>query len=301
MIRILYILGVTLLVFVVGFLGAVFGPGPGERANSYLMAVVDNRDRLAATQDADQRVVLVGGSSIGWGVSAKSLSIDLDMPVINLGVHAGIGYNNAWKLYAQDLHPDRDVIVLSPEYSMVRTGPDLTRTYCDVLFLTQAVNLDSLMCGARHLITVIQDVFSPVANDGDSLYQRDGFNDFGDYTLAYDLTNRGGFAGGETLDLQADAKAIATYQEFAAELTDAGFTVVYVPTTLAQKSCRETGAGYLRVNAALAQGLPTYFDDSFPYCLADENFVNTSYHPNRAGMVVKTDAMLAILTRHFAQ
>lgn len=300
MIRILYIFGVTLAVFGVGFLGTLFRSGPGERANSYLMAVVDNRDRLATTEDADQRVVLVGGSSIGWGISAKMLSADLDMPVMNLGVHAGIGYNNAWKLYEKELRPDRDVIVLSPEYSMVRTGPDLTRTYCDVLFLTQAANLDSLMCGARHLITLLKDVFSSVADDGDSLYQRGGFNDSGDYTLAYDLTNRGGFAGGETLDLQADAKAITTYQQFVAGLTDAGFTVVHVPTTLAQKSCRETDAGYFHVNEALAQGVPVYFGDSFPYCLDDENFVNTSYHPNRAGMVVKTEAMLAILIRHFA-
>ena len=283
------------MTFMLGFLFTILGPDRANRQGSYLMAVPDNYLRLTQSQDTPQRIVFLGGSSMGWGVSAEYIEQELGIPALNLGVHAGIGYKNILSLYQDYLSPDRDIIVVSPEYSMVSAGSGLTRTYCDVLYLTQAFSGDAFLCGPRNLFTNLKDIVLSPSVDENSLYQRSGFNSHGDYTHVYDLPNQGGFSSGEILDTDKDDAAISEYHLFLRGLTDSGFRVVYAPTTLAEKSCRGTEDVYYALNVALADRLPILFDEQFPFCAPDQFFVNTSYHPNREGMIIKTNAVLQIL------
>lgn len=292
---VLKILCTTALIFVLGFFAVTLRTDGSSRDQSYLMAVPDNYERLTNSKNVTQRIILLGGSSIGWGISAKTISEELNISAINLGVHAGIGYRNIWLLYQNHLVPKRDIIVVSPEYSMISAGAGLTKTYCDVLYLTQDSTWDALRCGARNLLTHIKGTVISRGSDNISLYQRAGFNSYGDYTLAYDLPNQGGFSAGETLDLNADTKEIIEYQGFLKGLTEAGYKVIFAPTTLATKSCRESPLGYYKLNKSLAAGLPIHFDEHFPYCAPDPMFVNTSYHTNLEGTMLKTNAVLRVV------
>ena len=92
----------------------------------YLQSIVDNRERLR--QMNGSRIVLIGGSSLGFSVSARDLSAGLGRQVMNTGVHAGLGYVNQWRIYEKLLDPVKDIIILSPEYKLIAQGRKYTNT-----------------------------------------------------------------------------------------------------------------------------------------------------------------------------
>ena len=60
-----------------------------------------------------ERIILVGGSSLGWGVSSEVLSDNLEILTLNSGIHAGVGYRNFFRNIEDVLDKEHDLIVIS--------------------------------------------------------------------------------------------------------------------------------------------------------------------------------------------
>lgn len=150
---IVIILITSLILFILASVVVCYYPLTKEESRHYLMGAIDNKDRLENYKDANIRFILLGGSSIGWSVSAQSLSEELDVTVINLGVSAGVGYRNIFNFYEDFLDPRRDALVLSPEYGMIFNPlsgkPNIS--YCQVLYLNRQINWDAIRCGLTNL------------------------------------------------------------------------------------------------------------------------------------------------------
>ena len=70
---------------------------------------------IALKTKGEERIILLGGSSLGWGVSAKTIQKETGVIALNFGVHAGTGYLGSFGLIEEVL-TKKDLIIISPEW-----------------------------------------------------------------------------------------------------------------------------------------------------------------------------------------
>jgi len=80
----------------------------------YMFALIDKFDNLKA--EKSPKIVLVGGSNLAFGMDSKTISEYYNMPVINMGLHAGIGLHFLLEGIKPYVKKD-DIILIIPEYS----------------------------------------------------------------------------------------------------------------------------------------------------------------------------------------
>jgi hypothetical protein len=81
---------------------------------NYNSAMVDKLELLKINQNK-RKIVLIGGSSVGWGLSARQIENALDITTINLGHHAGFGLVDYQDFIISCIGKD-DIVVFSPEW-----------------------------------------------------------------------------------------------------------------------------------------------------------------------------------------
>jgi hypothetical protein len=69
-----------------------------------------------------KRIILFGGSSVGWGFSAEQIEKKLGIKTINLGLSMGLGLTDFQSFLTQNLTKE-DIVVFSPEW-IFYTQPD---------------------------------------------------------------------------------------------------------------------------------------------------------------------------------
>jgi len=258
----------------------------------FLFGIWDIRADLAE-YGAGERIVLLGGSSIGFSVSAEDLTRNLGVRTFNVGVHAGIGYENMWSLFKDVLDPDRDTIVISPEYGLITRGNSYSSLFCGVIFFSQDLRrlVTAPECVSFVLTRSLKDVINfwiGKRHDRD-IYFRDAFNEYGDIVSHLGLESR-------TFDLKRALKSrpsvaeLNTYETLMTRsLRDAGFVVVYVPTVVPRLSCVKNEAYIMNMQTRLAAAFNSEaafrLDD---LCYNSTLFFDTPYHMTAQGRQMKT-------------
>ena len=81
--------------------------------NNYLSAIIDKHKKLETTNPP--RIILVGGSNLTFGVDSKEIQDSIGLPVINMGLHAGLGLPFMLGEIKNEIKQN-DIILLSIEY-----------------------------------------------------------------------------------------------------------------------------------------------------------------------------------------
>lgn len=81
-------------------------------------------DKLEILQKnkAKQKIILIGGSSVGFGLSAEKIQKATNITTINLGHHAGFGLLDYQEFIISCINPN-DIIIFSPEWKFYN-NPD---------------------------------------------------------------------------------------------------------------------------------------------------------------------------------
>ncbi|MCL5126441.1 MAG: hypothetical protein M1511_18470 [Deltaproteobacteria bacterium] len=85
----------------------------GWQKSNYLAATIDKQKLLKET--LSPKVILVGGSSVAFGMDSEIIQHQLEVPVVNMGLQAGVGLN----YMLQEVTPfigRGDLVVVMPEY-----------------------------------------------------------------------------------------------------------------------------------------------------------------------------------------
>jgi len=104
---------------------------PVEDTENYLLANVDKIEFLISAKSP--KMVLVGGSSLAFGVDSYSISKEIKLPVVNMGLHGGLGLVfmiNQVKPYLKK----GDIVLLVPEYELL-LRPNGSSTLIELLDL----------------------------------------------------------------------------------------------------------------------------------------------------------------------
>ncbi|MER3433500.1 MAG: hypothetical protein C4288_08720 [Leptolyngbya sp. ERB_1_1] len=85
---------------------------------AWVTSIYQQKIARAEQVKAPRRILLVGGSSTHFGLSAEELQEKFGIPVLNLGLHAGLGLDAIDKLVQDEIRPD-DIVILFPEHDLL--------------------------------------------------------------------------------------------------------------------------------------------------------------------------------------
>ncbi len=299
--RILLLLALVLVTYILIILAA-----RPKTSSSALAAIVD-KDRLVRTTPSP-KVLFVGGSNVAVGIDSPMVQEKLGMPVVNMGLHGGLGLVfplNQVKPYLGA----GDLVVLSPEYQDffgLANGDD---TLLDILYIdpsaAQYIEPKQWLTLAGQLPASMQFQFQGVigslfVKEENPVYYRSGFNQNGDVVShlnkpsTIDLTDKHLF--GSTTPTFDDT-SIGIIDEFTAYAQSRGARVVFFFPPIPDSQYAENEKLIQLVCRRLAEtatvtiaGRPS--DYAFPITF----FFDTLYHLNAQGRQVRTEKIVEQLT-----
>ena len=185
-----------LILLVMTVLGLALFLIPNKKIpDNSLFASIDKHHRLSSLQGP--KVVLVGGSNLPFGIKSQMIEDALGMPVVNMGLHAGLGMNFILSEVEKDIHKG-DIVIVSLEYHhflsrSMYNGEDVLAA---LLF---DVNRECIQyVRPLHWIAFfpnlclysskkIINLYSKKVNDFEDRFTRDSFNSYGDEVAHYGL------------------------------------------------------------------------------------------------------------------
>lgn len=130
---------------------------------NYNSAFVDKLDLLKKNK-TNRKILLIGGSSVGWGLSAEQIEKATNIITINLGHHAGFGLIDFQEFILSCLTPE-DLIIFSPEWSFYNNPTEYDTATLNNLFQ----NSTYLELTNKPIITKIKSILLKKV----SLHQKD--------------------------------------------------------------------------------------------------------------------------------
>ena len=238
-----------------------------------------------------ERIILVGGSSLGMGVSAEALTKDLELLTLNSGIHAGVGFRNFFRNIEDVLEKESDLIVISPEYNIVSQGGDLGRSneFCFIAIYVRSkypIDCVGYSIAALAKMMPISSRYKP-ASDSDA-YIGSGFNRFGDYVFRVADVNLEGKM--DNHDLCSGWKIddlTEKYIPFVDGLAAKGYEIVYIPNFIPKLACSEVGK-VMEFHRIMNEKYGILTSDTVQLFFDEKYFYDTAYHLTEVGVSVKT-------------
>ncbi len=262
---------------------------------------LDDKFRLLCETE-EKKIIVIGGSSVAFGLDSETLSEHIGKPVVNFGLYAAIGTKAMLELSLAGIN-EGDTVVLAPELDSQTMS-----TYFSGEHILPAVDEDYSMLGYFDLddiMSVLGASFSHAASkwsykdsplDPEGIYNSKSFNALGDI--------KEGLREGNVMQLYYDPTTVISLDEsiVAAEFID------YLNSYI--KKCERRGAtvyfSYCPMNeSALAEGTDNESKSSFvgfleenincdfiseidDYIYDKAYFYDTNYHLNDTGVKLRT-------------
>lgn len=158
--------------------------------NDYTAGIILKHKRLNSIKT--KTIIFAGGSNLAFGINSAEIESELKTPVVNFGLHAGLGLSFILEELKQSVK-NGDVIFLSPEYMLKSDGdyklkkltgsfyPESNRYYSINYFSEADIHIENTK-------TDLKNLFSNKKKSNKNLekkqnvfvYSRDVFNAYGD-------------------------------------------------------------------------------------------------------------------------
>lgn len=274
------------------------------REQALKMTMIDDASRKPA-------IVILGGSNVAFGYDSKVLEEKTGMPVINAGLHAGLGL----RFMMADCLPrlkKGDILVFSPEYEHFFSH------YCDGqgeltdMFFLNGMTLPGIISGGqwRTIIDntpawlkrkVEYNIFELAHLKTDPVYRLSSFNKYGDVTWHwYNNRPHGTPQGAGKTEEVKDFN-----EEFFAEVVTAlkevqskGVKVILFPPAIEKNAYIDKKLKIEYISILLSRS-------GFPFvCATDhdaftkDKFYDTVYHLNHEGAKMHAERLAESIVKH---
>ena len=160
--------------------------------NNYLAAAIDKHRLLYSVESP--RIILVGGSNIAFSVDSQKLEKRFGIPVINMGLHAGLGLNFMLNEVKPALKSE-DIVVIFPEYEHFYSLPldgrplELGTVVKFCRECISVITIEQLPISIRGILQLTENDILHIRASKD-IYVRQGFNQWGDMVFHLDQADR---------------------------------------------------------------------------------------------------------------
>lgn len=268
-----------------------------------LFASYDKHQRLLSI--TEPKIILVGGSNLPFGVKSKVIEDSLGMPVVNMGLHAGLGMNFILSEVEKDIRQG-DVVVVSLEYhhylsrSMYNGEDVLAALLFDVnrdcmkyVSAKQWVALMPNLClySTKKLI----NFSSKPVDDFEDKFTRESFDEYGDEVAHYGMASTIHSKDEPALKSNVLKKSLRRLIQFKKSVEGKGAKFYLEPCPYPQKQFKADEKSIRAVADELREvGIP------FPvapesYAYPDSLMFNSFFHLGEYGADMRTESLISIL------
>lgn len=246
------------------------------------------------------RIIFVGGSNLSFGLNSKQVQDSLKKPVVNLGVHAGMGLRFIASDVLKHIHPD-DIIVLVPEYENFYTDNfygeiELISVLFDILpqsrkeiSFSQWLKLANYLpvYSAKKIKNFMS--FSSVKNSNEiNVYDKRSFNSYGDAYIHWTMENQDFLSLSPVESKTTNTEVFDFLKSFTASVKSKKAKVLLFPPVIEKQSFLAQMEIINIINLRLKS-------EQLDFCVAPENysyernyFFNSYYHLNKTGVDKRT-------------
>ncbi len=159
---------------------------PAQYGNTFVGALTDKTDRLYSLKE--DKIVIVGGSSVAFGIDSALIEKYTGMPVVNYGLYAALGTKIMLDL-SRDAIGKGDIVLIAPEldaqtlslYFNAETALQAMDGSFGMMKHVSADNIPSMLGGMWRLASEkYKYIKSGTKPAPEGVYSRDSFNEFGD-------------------------------------------------------------------------------------------------------------------------
>jgi hypothetical protein len=270
---------------------------------AYNFSIIDKHRILANTESP--KIVLAGGSNIAFGIDSGAIQNSLQIPVVNMGIHAGFGLGRI----LDDISPflqTGDILLIIPEYEHFVTywnggneAYQLIFDFCQYRLLWSphyglpngfSIYLSEHPKPSLNILSLFEENNDPEASNLEP-YTRAGFNKYGDYVKHLELENK-------EIEIAATMGIYnKTYLKHFFYSIDAfarrGITVALSYPGFEEQSFRNSAALIQELDAAFRTNENLrVLSTPEAYCLPAGYFYDTAYHLNAPGRTVRTEQLI---------
>lgn len=167
----------------IGYLVAM----PNYYDQTFLGAIIDKVERLNSVDEP--KIVLIGGSSMCFGIDSEALGRELNMPVVDMGLYAALG-TKATATFTKSGIKRGDIVVFAPEldsqaYSMYFDGESVLQAVDGKPSLALKFSFPDMVTtfySAPSYITQKKKI-AQAGLSVSSIYSRAAFNEYGDIKI----------------------------------------------------------------------------------------------------------------------
>lgn len=176
---------IKLFVFVSTFFLIIFLWLLPQYLYSYNASVIDKVNRLKELESP--KIILVGNSNVAFGIRSEMIESEFDMPVVNLGIHGGLGNQFHENLIKGNINEGDLVVICHTDYS--EDEADYVLTWVTIenhLELWKYVSnkewINMVRAFPTYLKKCIHNQLAEIKNikEYDECYSRLSFNEYGD-------------------------------------------------------------------------------------------------------------------------
>jgi len=298
------ILGFFLVVVLILALSLFFVPDVVSKS-SLLAALVDKHEMLRKIQT--EKIIFIGGSNISFGLDSKTISEKYKKPVINMGIHAGMGLEyiiNDVKSYVNK----GDIVVVIPEYENFYTDNfygemELVSVIFDIdpsgkklVDAEQWRHLFKYMptYSAKKIRNYISSFFhkNSISTEID-IYDKRSFNEFGDAYIHWSLPDQNYLKGKPNSGKEElNPEVISFVVNFKEYVKSKGATFVLLPPVIESQSYSNQIKMIKLIEQGLKQNAIGFSAKPDKYKLPADYFFNSYYHPNKKGVDLRTKLVI---------
>ncbi len=246
------------------------------------------------------RIIFVGGSNVGHGFDSTVVEKAFGRPVMNMGLHAGLGL--IYHLRAIEDHMrEGDVIVVCPEYSMF-TGDCWGDE--ELLAMVSAIIpehrklitnehwlhlLDKAPRYACRKLCRLDTLFEPIK-------ERIGYTSSGDQASPHSAERLPFPSGTKTIGSEAYTGEVLPYlNDFIASCEKKGVKVYLMPPVLERTSYEHMRGLIDRIDSELKKNGSPFIASPEKFAFDDDLFHDTQYHLNLRGIPLRMDEVIEAL------
>lgn len=294
----------TVLLIPVILLAFAFGLSP-QYDNSFYGGMAIKYDRLKNV--SGKKVVIIGGSSLAFGLRSDLLEEELGMPVINFGLYANLGTKYMLDV-AQDFIGKDDIVIIAPEQNCQALSLyfNAEATWYSVDGKYEILNkIDNNNAGDMlgKFFTFVSGKFGYWKNKNKpnptGVYNVSSFNILGDivYERPYNMMVDG-YDSSTPITFNKsviDLEFIDYLNDYGATVTKAGATAYYAfsPMNIKALTADDNSENIIEYYNYIRERLDiTVMGNPLTHILEDDWFYDSNFHLNDAGAVHYT-ALLA--------
>ena len=276
--------------------------------NNSLFSNIDKHRRLDSIQIP--KVVFVGGSSTAFGLNSKLIEDSLHIPVVNMGLHAGLGLEFMLSEVQNSIYKG-DIIVVAPEYEQF-TGKMFQGEKVLVALLFDVNRKNLKMMKMTHLMYLTPQIIEyavskifykkldvmgeGVADGYEKVFKRNSFNKYGDESMHWLYPN-------QKISTKSSARTVAQLSDrsfkiladFIHTTEKKGAKVFIIPPALQHTQFQNIILTVDKIDHSLKQNNTSFSIPPVEFAYPDTMFFNTVYHLDKKGADLRTQRIIKLL------